>query len=58
MVLFFLSGSLNHPGTLSPLIAFSGVARDFHLPEQHRPQRALRRDGKSTGNPDMVIYNS
>ena len=36
-VLFFLSGSLNQPGTLSPLVAFSGVARDFHLPGLLRP---------------------
>jgi hypothetical protein len=33
-MLSFHPGRLSSP-TLPPLIAFRGVARDFHLPEQH-----------------------
>ena len=57
-VLFFFPDPLILPATLPPLVAISGVARDFHLLVPQPPMVALQRSGKSPGHPKMVIYSS
>ena len=57
-VLFSSRDPLIIPATLPPLVAISGVARDFHLWVPQPPLVALQRRRKSPGHPQMVIYSS